>query len=69
MGHNKIAGVLLRIPIYLGSKTGMLPRINFFSVPGLAKAITGSNFKIIDQETGGVPLVAEVYLAGKKTSF
>ena len=44
LGEKAFVSVLMNIPIFLLSKMGLIPSINFFSASSLAASITNANF-------------------------
>jgi 2-polyprenyl-3-methyl-5-hydroxy-6-metoxy-1,4-benzoquinol methylase len=66
MGNGKLLSALIKGPLFLASKTGLLPRINFFEAKGLADAITKASFKIVENGDLSSGAITEVYIAAKK---
>jgi len=66
LGEKTFVGTLLNIPIFLLSKIGILPSINFFSVSKLAASITNENFQIIENESLSVHPITERFVIARK---
>jgi 2-polyprenyl-3-methyl-5-hydroxy-6-metoxy-1,4-benzoquinol methylase len=66
MGNGKLLSALIKIPLFLASKTGLLPRINFFKAKGLADAMTKANFRIVENSDLSSGAIKEGYIAAKK---
>ncbi len=67
LGEGTFPGVLMSVPIFLLSKTGILPPINFFSGSSLTASITDAGFRIIEQEDLLVRPVRECFIVAGKT--
>jgi 2-polyprenyl-3-methyl-5-hydroxy-6-metoxy-1,4-benzoquinol methylase len=66
MGNGRLLSTLIEFPLFLASKTGMVPRINFFKAKGLADTITKANFKIVENNDLSSGAITEVYISAKK---
>jgi hypothetical protein len=44
--RKEAASLLMNIPVFLMSRTGLLPHVEFFSVSGLTAMLAGQNFQI-----------------------
>ena len=67
LGEKAFVSILMNIPIFLFSKIGILPPINFFSVSNLAASIKNVSFQIIENENLSVhPLTECIIVARKK---
>ncbi len=66
LGERTFISILINIPVFLLSKTGILPRVNFFSVPRLVTSIANENFKIIENESLSVHPITECLIVAKK---
>ncbi len=67
LGEKIFVSALLNIPIFLLSKIGLLPRINFFSVSRLTEAITNGNFQIVENENFSAHPITECFIIARKT--
>jgi 2-polyprenyl-3-methyl-5-hydroxy-6-metoxy-1,4-benzoquinol methylase len=67
LGEKAFVSALLNIPIFLLSKIGLLPRINFFSVSSLAASVANGNFQIIENENLSVHPITECFIVVRKT--
>ena len=67
LGEKTFVSALLNIPIFLLSKMGLLPRIDFFSVSRLTESITNGNFQIIENENFSVRPITECFIVARKT--
>ena len=66
LGNVKFGGSLLIVPVFLASKTGVLPHVNFFSVSRLTSLITNNNFNIIETEYLADKTIDEILVTAKK---
>jgi ubiquinone/menaquinone biosynthesis C-methylase UbiE len=66
LGEKKIASLLLTVPVFLFSKTGILPPVRFFSAAKLKDLKTRSGFRVIDAADLSGKSITEVYIAAKK---
>jgi 2-polyprenyl-3-methyl-5-hydroxy-6-metoxy-1,4-benzoquinol methylase len=66
MGENTFTSFLIRIPLFLLSKIGILPHINFFSVSRLITSMTNGNFKILENESLPGNPVDECFMVAAK---
>jgi len=67
LGEKTFVSILINIPVLLLSKTGILPSINFVSVPRLVASITNENFQIIENESLSVHPINEYFIVARKT--
>jgi 2-polyprenyl-3-methyl-5-hydroxy-6-metoxy-1,4-benzoquinol methylase len=66
LGEKTLVSILINIPVFLLSKIGILPYINFFSVSRLVASITNENFQIIENESLSVRPITEYFIVAKK---
>jgi 2-polyprenyl-3-methyl-5-hydroxy-6-metoxy-1,4-benzoquinol methylase len=66
LGEKAFASVLMNIPIFVLSKMGLIPSINFFSASSLAASITNGNFQIIENESMSVRPLTECFIVARK---
>jgi len=66
LGEKAFVSILMNIPIFLFSKIGILPPINFFSVSNLAASIKNVSFQIIENENLSVRPLTECFIAARK---
>jgi 2-polyprenyl-3-methyl-5-hydroxy-6-metoxy-1,4-benzoquinol methylase len=66
LGERTFISVLINTPVFLLSKTGILPHINFFGVPRLVTAITNENFRVVENESFSVHPITECFIVAKK---
>jgi 2-polyprenyl-3-methyl-5-hydroxy-6-metoxy-1,4-benzoquinol methylase len=66
LGEKAFASVLMNIPIFVLSKLGLLPSINFFSASSLAVTITDAGFQIVEQEDFSVRPLRECFIVARK---
>jgi 2-polyprenyl-3-methyl-5-hydroxy-6-metoxy-1,4-benzoquinol methylase len=66
LGEKAFVSVLMNIPIFLLSKIGLLPKIEFFSVSSLIESITNANFQIIENENFSVRPITECFVVARK---
>lgn len=66
LGERTFPGILMSAPIFLLSKIGILPPINFFSGSSLTASITGAGFQIVEQEDLLVRPLRECFIAARK---
>jgi 2-polyprenyl-3-methyl-5-hydroxy-6-metoxy-1,4-benzoquinol methylase len=67
LGEKAFVSVLMNIPIFLLSKIGLLPKIEFFSVSSLTESITNANFQIVENENFSVRPITECFIVARKT--
>ena len=67
LGEKTFVSTLINIPVFLLSKTGILPHINSFSVPDLVASITNENFQIVENENLSVRPITECFIVARKT--
>jgi len=67
LGQKKIMGILLVVPLFILSKTGILTAVKFFSLSRINKVI-GNRFQIIETESLSLPssLITEIFIAARK---
>jgi 2-polyprenyl-3-methyl-5-hydroxy-6-metoxy-1,4-benzoquinol methylase len=66
LGEKGFVSILMNIPIFLFSKIGILPPINFFSVSNLAASIMNESFQIIENEKLSVHPLTECFIVARK---
>jgi 2-polyprenyl-3-methyl-5-hydroxy-6-metoxy-1,4-benzoquinol methylase len=66
LGEKHIVSILMNTPVFLLSRLGVLPRVNFFSVGGLKRSITDSNFRIMETEYLAMRPLNEVLCIARK---
>jgi 2-polyprenyl-3-methyl-5-hydroxy-6-metoxy-1,4-benzoquinol methylase len=66
LGINTFRSTLIRVPLLVLSKLGILPHINFFSVSGLAASIKNQNFDIIENECISDNPVTDAFIVARK---
>jgi ubiquinone/menaquinone biosynthesis C-methylase UbiE len=66
VGEKALKSILIVVPLFFASKTGLLPHVNFFSVSGLSGSIARQNFQIIETESLSLRPVTEVFIAARK---
>jgi 2-polyprenyl-3-methyl-5-hydroxy-6-metoxy-1,4-benzoquinol methylase len=66
LGQKKLSVLLMEIPVWAASKTGILPKVNFFSTLKLTGAVTAANLKIIETEKLKDTSLIEYFMVGKK---
>jgi len=66
LGKNTFRSTLIRVPLFVLSKLGILPQINFFSVAGLTASITDQNFDIIENECLSDNPVTDAFVVARK---
>ena len=66
LGEKAFVSILMNIPIYVLSKMGLIPSINFFSASSLVESITNEGFQIIEQEDLSVRPLRECFIVAKK---
>jgi len=66
LGEKTFVSVLMNIPIFVLSKLGLLPSINFFSASSLTASITDAGFQMIEQEDLLVRPLRECFIAARK---
>jgi 2-polyprenyl-3-methyl-5-hydroxy-6-metoxy-1,4-benzoquinol methylase len=69
LGEKTLVSILVNIPTFLLSKIGILPHINFLSIPGLVASITNESFQIVEHESLAVRPIAEHFIIAKKTEI
>ncbi len=67
LGEKTLVSVLLNMPVFLLSKIGILPTINFVSVSKLETLLTNGNFQIIENERLSVLPITECFIAARKS--
>lgn len=66
LGEKTFVSILVNLPVFLLSKIGILPHINFLSIPELARAITNERFQLVENESLSVRPIAEHFIVAKK---
>lgn len=66
LGEKTFVSILMNIPVFLGSRIGILPNIDFFSVSGLVASMTNENFQIIENESLSVHPITECFIVARK---
>jgi 2-polyprenyl-3-methyl-5-hydroxy-6-metoxy-1,4-benzoquinol methylase len=66
LGERAFVSVLMNIPIFVLSKMGLIPSINFFSASSLAATIMDAGFQIIEQEDFSVRPLRECFIVARK---
>lgn len=66
LGEKAFVSVLMNIPIFVLSKLGLIPSINFFSGSRLAATITNTGFEIIEQEDLSIRPLRECFIVARK---
>ncbi len=66
LGGNGFVSLLIRIPVFLLSKIGILPPVQFFSVPELETTIANEKFQIVEKESLSAQPVVEYFMAARK---
>jgi 2-polyprenyl-3-methyl-5-hydroxy-6-metoxy-1,4-benzoquinol methylase len=69
LSENNFISTLTRIPLFLFSKIGILPHINFFNVSSLVTSITKENFKIIENECIPGNSIADYFIVARKNQI
>jgi 2-polyprenyl-3-methyl-5-hydroxy-6-metoxy-1,4-benzoquinol methylase len=67
LGERTFLSVLMNTPIFVLSKIGLLPQIEFFSVSRLTESITNANFQIVENENLSVHPITECFIVARKT--
>ena len=66
LGRRAFVNAFISTPIFLLSKIGILPHVNFFSVPGLVASILNENFQIVENENLSVRPITECFIVARK---
>jgi 2-polyprenyl-3-methyl-5-hydroxy-6-metoxy-1,4-benzoquinol methylase len=66
LGEKTFFSVLMNIPIFVLSKLGLIPSINFFSGSSLSATITNASFQIVEQEDLSVRPLRECFIVARK---
>jgi 2-polyprenyl-3-methyl-5-hydroxy-6-metoxy-1,4-benzoquinol methylase len=66
LGEKAFVSVLMNIPIFVLSKMGLIPSINFFSASSLSATITSAGFQIVEQEDLSVRPLRECFIVSRK---
>lgn len=66
LGEKTFLSVLMNIPIFLLSKMGLIPSINFFRASSLAAAVTNAGFQMIEQKDLSVRPLRECFIIARK---
>jgi 2-polyprenyl-3-methyl-5-hydroxy-6-metoxy-1,4-benzoquinol methylase len=66
LGQKKPSVLLMEIPVWIASKTGILPHVNFFTTEKLTDAVNAANLKISETERLKNTSLVEYFIAAKK---
>lgn len=66
LGEKTFLSVLMNIPIFLLSKKGLIPSINFFSAYSLTVSITKAGFQMIEQNDLSARPLRECFIVARK---
>lgn len=66
LGKNTFRSTLIRVPLFMLSKLGILPHINFFSVTDLVASIKNEKFDIIENESLSDNPVTDAFIVARK---
>jgi 2-polyprenyl-3-methyl-5-hydroxy-6-metoxy-1,4-benzoquinol methylase len=66
VGEKTFFGLVVSVPVFLLSKIGFLPHVNFISVSMLADLITEERFQVIESVSLSVLPVTEVFIVARK---
>ena len=66
LGEKAFVSILMNIPIFVLSKLGLIPSINFFSGSSLTATIANAGFQIVEQENLSVRPLRECFIAARK---
>jgi len=66
LGEKAFVSVLMNIPIFVLSKLGLIPSINFFSGSSLSATIVNAGFQIVEQEDLSVRPLRECFIVARK---
>jgi ubiquinone/menaquinone biosynthesis C-methylase UbiE len=66
LGQKKLSVLLMEIPVWIASKTGILQHVNFFTTVKLTDAVTAANLKIIETECLKDTSLVEYFIAARK---
>lgn len=67
LGKTTFISGLISVPLFLLSKIGILPHINFFSSSVFTASITNQNFQIIENQSVSGHSTTECFIIAKKT--
>jgi 2-polyprenyl-3-methyl-5-hydroxy-6-metoxy-1,4-benzoquinol methylase len=66
LGAKKPVSIMINIPVYILSKAGVLPIVNFFTGAKLADLMARANFQVLDKMNLSDRAVNETFIAAKK---
>jgi 2-polyprenyl-3-methyl-5-hydroxy-6-metoxy-1,4-benzoquinol methylase len=66
LGEDKFVSILIRMPVLLFSKIGILPPVHFFSVPELETSIMNEKFQMVGKESLSIQPVVEHFIVARK---
>lgn len=66
LGRRTFLNMLINAPIYLASKIGILPHINFFTQSGLVAMLTDAGFLIVEQNSTPDGVLLEQFIVTRK---
>ncbi|MBI9049572.1 MAG: class I SAM-dependent methyltransferase [Anaerolineaceae bacterium] len=66
LGKNALITTLIRLPLALLSKIGILPHINFFTGSSGITSIMPANFKILENESSAEQSITECFIVARK---
>jgi 2-polyprenyl-3-methyl-5-hydroxy-6-metoxy-1,4-benzoquinol methylase len=66
LGQKKPSVLLMEIPVWIASKTGILPHVNFFTIAKLTDAVNAANLKVSETECLKNTSLVEYFIAAKK---
>ena len=66
MGEKTFYGLVVNVPVFLLSKIGFLPHVNFISIFRLRDMITEEHFQVLEIESLSVRPVTEVFIVARK---
>jgi 2-polyprenyl-3-methyl-5-hydroxy-6-metoxy-1,4-benzoquinol methylase len=66
LGEKAFVSMLMNIPIFVLSKMGLIPSINFFSASSLVAEIANEGFQIVEQENLSVRPLRECFIVARK---
>jgi 2-polyprenyl-3-methyl-5-hydroxy-6-metoxy-1,4-benzoquinol methylase len=65
-GEKTLQSTLIVVPLFLASRIGLLPHVNFFKVTGLSDAIARAGFRITETENLSLRPVTEAFIVAQK---
>lgn len=66
VGEKNFTSIIIAIPLFLSSRIGLLPHVNFLSGTALSDLLVRDNFRIIETESLSVRPVTEVFIVARK---